>query len=91
MSADPVTAAIIAWISGERREEGLEAVDLCPDSALLDAGILDSLMLLQLIDWLEKCYGITVGVENLTPTAFATPVAIADLVQRLSPAAQPTL
>jgi len=84
MPTNPITAAIIEWIAQGRRDEGQDPLELFPDSPLLEEGVLDSLKLMQFVAWLEGRYGITIGVESLTPKAFATPAAIAGLVQRLA-------
>ncbi len=40
---------------------------LDPDASLMEEGILDSVGVFELISWLEKTFGISVGDQDLTP------------------------
>ncbi len=60
----------------------------CPQSQLsvgtdlLDEGILDSLLLVDLIFRLEERYGVRLGGDQVSPGNFRSVQAIADLVQK---------
>lgn len=56
--------------------------DLPADLDLLDTGVVDSLGLLRLIDWVGRRYGIPVEEENLSPAQFSSVRAIAAFVER---------
>jgi acyl carrier protein len=58
----------------------LEAID--HDEDLLDAGVVDSHGLMQLVTFLRERYGIAVPDEALTPENFQTIAAIAAFVER---------
>ena len=77
---DDVLGKVIKWIEGVAGEgkTGVKA-----DTAILDEGVIDSLMLLQLVAFLEKEFEVTVGVEAMTPVSFATPGAIVEMVGKL--------
>ncbi len=47
-----------------------------PDDSLLEAGIIDSVKMLELIAFIEKTYGIKVAEEDLFPENFDTLNAI---------------
>ncbi|HEY0236888.1 MAG TPA: phosphopantetheine-binding protein [Afipia sp.] len=49
---------------------------------LLDEGLLDSLLLVDLIFRLEERYGIQLGGDQISPGNFRSVAAIADLVQK---------
>jgi acyl carrier protein len=50
--------------------------------SLLDAGIVDSLGVLELVGFLETRYGITVADEEMMPENFGSIEAIAEFVAR---------
>lgn len=56
-------------------------VELAAETPLLDTGYLDSLTLLRLLAELQEAYGIDLDVTDVTEDAFATPAAIAALVE----------
>jgi len=80
---ETIAADIMAWLVAEQAEDGHPPVDLAPDTALMESGILDSVRLVQLVSWLEESYGIQVTVDKLTPEHFATPRTLAALVTGL--------
>lgn len=47
---------------------------------LLEAGILESLAIMDLVTHLERRYGVTFEAEEIAPTNFQSPQALADLV-----------
>ena len=52
------------------------------DQSLLESGVLDSVVMIELIDKLEAAFDFTIGEDELTPENFDTIAAIARLVQR---------
>lgn len=52
------------------------------DTDLLDEGLLDSLLLVDLIFRLEERYGIQLGGDQVSPGNFRSVKSIADLVQK---------
>lgn len=84
MSKQAIITTISNWIKQDRISEQLDAVEVSPDTRLLDAAIFDSLKLMLFVSWLEEHYEIKVGIEHLTPQLFATPDSIATLVQQLT-------
>ncbi len=56
-------------------------VELTAETPLLDTGYLDSLTLLRLLAELQEAFGIDLDVTDVTEDAFATPGAIAALVE----------
>ena len=55
---------------------------LTADTDLLDEGLLDSLLLVDLIFRLEERYGVSLGSDQVSPGNFRSARAIADLVQK---------
>ena len=58
-------------------------VDFTSSDTLVDDGILDSLILVELISTLSMEYGITIPYEEIIPDNFNSLDAIASLVERL--------
>jgi acyl carrier protein len=50
------------------------------ETDLLEDGVLDSLLLVDLIFHLEERYGLKLGSEHVDPANFRSPAAIVDLV-----------
>ena len=46
---------------------GRNAFELAGDAALLDAGVIDSTGVLEVVDFLESQYGIAIGDDELVP------------------------
>ncbi len=61
---------------------------LALDTDLLEEGLLDSLLLIDVIFQIEERYGIKLGGEHVGPVHFRSPAAIVDLVMSQSAAAQ---
>ncbi len=59
---------------------GQERTDLTPDRSLLEAGIVDSTGLLEMVAFLEEHYGITVDDADLSPKNMDSIAAIAAYV-----------
>jgi acyl carrier protein len=55
---------------------------LTPEGSLLEAGILDSLGLFQLIAFLEETFGVTIAPEDLLAENFQSVDRIETLVKR---------
>ncbi len=60
---------------------------LGPDTDLLDEGLLDSLLLIDLIFQLEERYGIKLGSDHVSPANFRSVSAIVGLVLNQTPGA----
>jgi acyl carrier protein len=57
-------------------------ISLTADTDLLDEGLLDSLLLVDLIFRLEERYGVSLGGDQVSPGNFRSVRAIIDLVQK---------
>ena len=58
--------------------------ELEPDTPLLEWGVLDSLALADLLEFIEERFGVRVPTSEVTPEAFGTPASIGALVETLS-------
>jgi acyl carrier protein len=59
------------------------------DTDLFDAGVTDSLTMMDLLVFVETEFQVRLGFADLTPDVFKTPQSLADLIaQRLAPAQQ---
>jgi acyl carrier protein len=68
------------FIVDELRWRGDRAV-LTDDYLLLENGVIDSLGLLRIVEFLESQYGVEIDDRELVPTNFATLAAIARLAE----------
>lgn len=71
MNPADIRQAIRGWLLRELLP-GEEADNLSDDLNLRDAGILDSLSTIRLVDLLEDSFGIEVDVDEAGPDNFAT-------------------
>ena len=55
---------------------------LSNDDDLLDMGILDSMAIMQLVDHLEKQYGITIPTEEIDPANFESINALVAFIDK---------
>ncbi|HWS21373.1 MAG TPA: acyl carrier protein [Methanoregula sp.] len=60
-----------------------EKTDLQENDSLSETGVIDSITLLQLIDFLESKYNIQIPVETITPENFDTLAGISQTVMKL--------
>ena len=60
-----------------------EKISLHEDDSLTETGVIDSIILLQLVDFLENKYKIEIPVEMLTPENFDTLAGINESVMKL--------
>lgn len=56
-----------------------------PGANLLEAGVLDSTAMIELIVWLEETYDISIETEDLTPENFGTLDAMASYIGGAQP------
>ncbi len=54
---------------------------LKPDDSLLELGIIDSVKMMELIDFLEKTYGISIDDDDLYPENFDSLNAIVEFIK----------
>jgi acyl carrier protein len=60
-----------------------DKISLRDDDSLTETGVIDSIILLQLVDFLENKYNIEIPVEMLTPENFDTLAGINQSVMKL--------
>ena len=60
-----------------------EKISLQENDSLTETGVIDSIILLQLVDFLENKYKIEIPVDMLTPENFDTLAGISQTVQKL--------
>jgi acyl carrier protein len=61
---------------------GLDKKSLSPDEDLLEQGIIDSLGLMKLVDFMEKNFGIKIIDEDIVPDNFQSLSSMARLVEQ---------
>jgi acyl carrier protein len=61
---------------------GLDKKSLGPDEDLLEQGIIDSLGLMKLVDFMEKNFGIKIIDEDIVPENFQSLSSMARLVEQ---------
>lgn len=81
MSHEPVMAATRAFVMENFLYTHPDAV-LAPDDPLLGAGIIDSMGVMELVDWISTTWGIYVEDDEITEENLGTLAAIARYVDR---------
>jgi acyl carrier protein len=71
---------IMEFISGVVAESGGPAV--ARDTPLLETGVLDSINLVRLIQFMEEQFGISIPDGDFGPDLFQSPAALAEYVER---------
>jgi acyl carrier protein len=67
ISAADVRAFVLAELESELREVGLTAADVADDLDLIDAHVIDSFGMLEIIAAVEAHFGIEVDFDELDP------------------------
>jgi acyl carrier protein len=75
-----IETAIIAQID-ELRQPATEP-KLSGDTRLMELGILDSMGLVRMIQFIEERFGISIADADVTPELFASPRELANYVAR---------
>ncbi|MCC7257266.1 MAG: acyl carrier protein [Gammaproteobacteria bacterium] len=57
------------------------ASPVSPEEDLLDSGVLDSLAMLQLVEFISAEFGVEIDPDAITPENFATVATVTRLVQ----------
>lgn len=73
----PIDREIVAFL----HERGAGGTDLAPETDLLASGVLDSLLVMDLVSHLERAYCIRLENDDVSPANFRTPSALAKLVE----------
>lgn len=76
--------AIQQFIADELLQSGGEAVG--PDDELIISGLIDSLMVMRLIHFIDETFGVEISATEVVPENFSTINVIAALVARKSAA-----
>lgn len=71
---------ILDYITGVVAESGGGPVTR--DTQLLDAGVLDSINLVRLVQFLEERFAITIPDADLSPDLFESPASVSNYVAR---------
>ncbi len=82
-----VEADLLAFV----RARGLDPARVATDTDLIDGGLLDSLLLTDLILHIEERYGLALDGGHVSPANFRSVAAIADLVIGSCAASRPQL
>lgn len=87
--SSPDRAQVEADLLSFVRARGLDHARVAADTDLVDGGLLDSLLLTDLILHLEERYGIVLEGGEVSPANFRSVAAIADLVLGRAPPSRP--
>jgi acyl carrier protein len=74
---DRIETAVMTYMDGLA-----SPAPIARDTALLEAGVLDSIELVRLIQFLEREFSITIADTEVGADIFASPAAIAEFVAR---------
>lgn len=73
-------AVIVTYLQGVVAEGG-NSVTVTPETQLLESGLLDSINLVRLVQFLEEQFAIRIPDTDLGAELFATPATIAAYVE----------
>jgi acyl carrier protein len=76
-----VRSSISTYIRSEF-SAALAGAQLSDDTPLIESGIIDSLGIMKLLQYLEDSFSIHIGDDELRPENFETPGIIVSLVER---------
>lgn len=88
-SPPDVVAAVRAFLVRERPAAASRIGDLAAAASLREAGLLDSILFVTLVDFLETRFSITIPPEDLRGAHLATLEAIGGYVARRLAASRP--
>ena len=77
-----IEASILKFI--DEMQAGGDTVAVGSDTRLLETGLLDSLGLVKLIQFVEQHFGISIPDADVTPDTFASPAQLAAYVTERS-------
>jgi acyl carrier protein len=78
--------ALLAFLSTIQKP-GVPLEGIGEDVSLIDAGLIDSLAVLEIVGYLEREYGLDFAESGIDPADLVTVGGILDLIGRLRPAA----
>jgi len=79
MERDEARRRLLAFLDTIRRPDRPLA-ELAEDDRLVDAGLIDSLALLEIVTWLEREMGVDFRAGGLDPGRLASVASILDLI-----------
>lgn len=74
-----IESSVLAFIRDEQPDHSIAL-----DTELMEAGILDSIALIKMIQFIESTFGVSVPDSDIDPDIFASPKSIASYVARRS-------
>jgi acyl carrier protein len=79
-NAQSVETELLAFMHAR----GQRLINVTADTDLLETGLLDSLLLIDLILHIEETYGVQFGSDDVDPANFMTVAAIVNLILKRS-------
>jgi acyl carrier protein len=79
MTIDECERHVLAYL----RETLVRGGQVGPETQLLSSGLLDSMALTHLVEFVEETFSVAIPDELLGPDAFRTPHSLAELIHRL--------
>jgi acyl carrier protein len=83
---DERTRALLAFLRTIQKP-GAPIDDVQDDVSLVEAGLIDSLAVLEIVSYLEATYGLDFAEAGIDPGDLTTIAGILDLIERLQPSA----
>jgi acyl carrier protein len=86
ITRDGRMCALLAFLRTIQKP-GAPIEEVRDDVSLVEAGLIDSLAVLEIVSYLESTYGLDFAEAGIDPGDLTTIVGILDLVERLQPSA----
>ena len=80
MTTAELRAEIYAYVKNEMNHSN----DFDPEINIVEEGIVDSMAIVTLVQFLENSYGVTIEVEDINPENLKNVGAIANFIERLT-------
>ena len=71
MDVAKLTSEVCAWVRDRCESEGLDGIEITPETDLLGSGAIDSLGFIDLIAFIEDSTGVTLDLMEIDPDAFS--------------------
>jgi len=79
--SDTVIESVISWI--EAAQTAPQPIKIKPSTPVTEKQLLDSLQIMDLVMYLESTFEISVPLDALTESNFATPRSITSMVNKI--------
>lgn len=78
-----IETSIVSFIDQMRDKASAQTLPLTSDTQLLELGVIDSMGLVKLVQFVEERFGIAIPDDKMTPELFSSAAVLAQFVAQL--------